>query len=221
MNNHFIYLIITLIACMAMTGCAAKYEVIPQMKNLEFTVTEKFGELMYKSMADARGPLDRTGKVESDCSGGKSGIIHLGDKSYKVPLIFVFDSSLKNSLEDSNLFSIVSAQISEDTYVFSSSLDQFHVLIDQVNAQQTAACVGYLAASFVDVTATTDVKITAKLSKDNKEIWRQTIIKQAITRDNSSKSKRNAENCIGQAIGEACNEVINTLALYLSSESAQ
>lgn len=207
------------------TGCVRKFTVIPQMKDYEFTVTETFGDVKYIPTVDARSDLDKKGKVESSCSGGKTGITHLGDKNYENALLPEFDKHLKTSLENAHLFSTVlpSESSSEATYIFSSSLEKYHVTLDEGKAQQTQACaggglLGAAIASSVDVTATTDIQLTGMLKEGDEEIWRHTITKQIIERDNYAKTKENAERSMGGAIGETCRDLITELAKYLASK---
>lgn len=207
------------------TGCARQFTVIPQMKDYEFTVSETFGFVKYTPTVDSRSDFDKKGKVEDACSGGKSGVTHLGDKNYENALLPEFDKHLKKSLENAHLFSTVlpKESSSEATYIFSSSLEKYHVTLDEGKAQQTQACaggglIGAAIASTVDVTATTDIQLTGMLKKGDEEIWRHTITKQIIERDDYAKTKENAERSMGGAIGETCRDLITELAKYLASK---
>ena len=219
MKNRLILLVI-IISIVLLGGCARKFTVIPQMKDLEFTVVETYGDIAYTPIIDARSDFDKKGKVENSCSGGKSGVTHLGDKNYENELLPEFDNHLKAALNNSHLFSqIVTA---EGSYTFGSSLDKFHVVLDEAKAQQTQACIGGILgaaiASSVDVTATTDIQLTGILTKDGEELWRHTVSKQIKNTDDYGKTRQNAENSMGGAIGETCKELITELAKYLVSE---
>lgn len=127
-----------------MTGCVRQFTIIPQMKDVEFSVTQTFGELNYNPIVDSRSDFDKKGKVESSCSGGKTGITHLGDKNYKNPLLTEFDKHLKTAIAKSHLFSSIDStgKASMTAFTFGSSLDKYQVTLDEAKAQQTQACVG-------------------------------------------------------------------------------
>ena len=224
MKNRLVLIGIVLLLIL-ITGCVRKFTVIPSMKDYEFSVSETFGDLKYVPTVDSRSDLDKKGKVENICSGGKSGITHLGDKNYENALIPEFDEHLKKSLENAHLFSTVlpSESTSEANYIFSSSVEKYHVTLDEVKAQQTQACaggglIGAAIASSVDVTATTDIQLTGMLKKGDEEIWRHTITKQIIERDDYAKTRDNAERSMGGAIGETCRDLITEMAKYLASK---
>lgn len=206
------------------TGCARQFTVIPHMKDYEFTVSETFGDVRYTPIVDTRSDLDKKGKVESSCSGGKTGVTHLGDKNYENDLLSEFDKHLKKSLTNSYLFSkVVSADSSlESIFTFSSSLEEYHVTLDEGKAQQTQACVGGIIgaaiASTVDVTATTEIQLTGKLTKGDEEVWRHTVTKQTVERDDYGKTRENTERSMGATIGESCKELITEMAKYFASK---
>jgi hypothetical protein len=212
---------------LAFSGCTRKFTVIPQLNSLDFSVGKPYGAAAYVSMVDARDAIDKTGKQESICTGGKAGVMHLGDKNYRDTLIAEFDSTMKRSIINSRLFSPVAdaKQASDSGYSFVSTLDKFHVTLDEGKAQQTQACIGGIIgaaiASSIDVTATTDVLVTGKLIKDKKEIWLHSISKQIIQRDIYAKTEKNAENSMGIAIGESCKELITEMAKFLSTQPMQ
>ena len=194
------------------------------MKDFEFSVSETFGTILYTPTVDSRSDFDREGKLESACSGGKSGITHLGDKNYENPLLPEFDDHLKKALQNSHLFSnvILPETGASADYTFSSSLEKYHVTLDEAKAQTTQACaggglLGAAIASGVDVTATTDIQITGMLRYGSEEIWRHTITKQIIERDNYGNTEANAERSMGNAIGDACKELITEMAKHLAS----
>lgn len=224
MKNRLILITIVLLSVFVME-CTRKFTVIPQMKDFEFSVSETFGDIAYVPIVDSRSDLDKKGKIESDCSGGKSGVTHLGDKNYENPLLIEFDKHLKKALENSHLFSrvIPAKGAPEATYTFNSSLEKYHVTIDEAKAQQTQACaggglLGAAIASTVDVTATTDIQLTGMLKKGDEEIWRHSVSKQIIERDDYGKTRENAERSMGGAIGETCKDLITELAKYMASK---
>jgi hypothetical protein len=215
---------LVVIAAIVVSGCTRKFTVIPQLKNADFTVEKNYGEVVYYPMLDARDSIDKKGKVESTCSGGTAGVIHLGDKNYNNSLLNEFNKNLFNSVANSHLFSSVrdSTYASDSVYSFISSLDKFHVTLDEAKAQRTQACIGGLLgaviASGIDVSASTDVQITGKLLKNKIEVWRQSISKQIVQHDSYAKAQKNAENSMGIAIAESCNDLITEMAKYLSAQ---
>ncbi len=220
MKNRIVLIGIVLLLIL-MTGCVRKFRVTPQLKNYEFTVSETFGDIRYTPIVDSRSDLDKKGKVENSCSGGKSGIIHLGDKNYENLLLIEFDKHLKLSLTNSHLFTNVESE-KEATYTFNSNLEKYYVTLDEVKAKNTAACagggiLGAIIASSVDVTATTEVQLTGKLTKGEEKVWQHTISQQIIERDVYGSTKENAEKSMGGAIGESCTELITEMAKYLAS----
>lgn len=223
MKNRIVIIGIVLLLILV-TGCARQFRIIPQLKDYEFTVSETFGDIKYIPTVDSRTDFDKEGKIENSCTGGKTGITHLGDKNYENELLSEFDKHLKTSLTNSHLFSNVASLDSslEVTYTFNSSLDKYHVTLNEVKAQQTQACVGGLIgaviASTVDVTATTEVQLTGKLKKGEEEVWQHTISKQILELDDYSNTRYNAEKSMGGAIGESCKELITEMAKYLASK---
>ena len=69
----------------------------------------------------------------------------------------------------------------------------------------------------MDVTATTDIQITGILKKGGEEVWRHTVTKQIIERDDYAKTRVNAERSMGEAIGETSRDLITELAKSLVS----
>lgn len=212
-----------LVCLIILSGCTRKFAVVPQMKSFDFEVVDNYGDVNYEPIVDARSELEREGKVGGGCSGGRSGVMNLGDENYKNPLLPEFDNHLIAAIQNSRLFSNIDTQTNptQDVYVFSSSLDRYLVTLDEAKAQQTQACIGGIIgaaiASSIDVTATTDIQLTGNLTRNNEEIWRHTITKQVVEHNDYGKTEKNTENCMGNAIGEACNELITELAIFLSS----
>ncbi|TAK54776.1 MAG: hypothetical protein EPO24_12815 [Bacteroidetes bacterium] len=210
---------------LALTGCGPrKFYVKPEVKPQEFTVVEKSGTLAYTTISDARSDLDKKGEEPSSCGfSGNRGILILGDKNYKSPLLPEVDKHLKNALQSSGLFTQVTEEASPDAnYVFKSSIDQFHVVINEQKAQDTQACIGGIAgaliASAVDVEGSTDVQLTGALFKGNDEVWRKSVSKNVTKMDDYSNTTQNVEKTMGDAIGEACKELVTELAKFLASK---
>lgn len=206
------------------TGCGPrKFLVRPQVKDFDFTVSKTFGTLAYIPLKDARDQFDKEGKIETSCFYGYTGIMHLGDQNYQPNLVNEFDTTLRVSLQNSHLFSDIGKQdLAQPGYTFSASLERFHVLIDEEKAVKTRACIGGLigaaVAASIEVTAMTELKLTGRLTKGAEELWLHTVTKQITTTADYSDTELNAENSMGQAIGESCKDLITELAKYLSSK---
>lgn len=225
MKKQFVLIGIAL-SLVLMVGCATprKFTVVPVEMESELTVSEELGAVRYTPVVDSRSEWDKKGKVETSCMGGSSGVTHLGDKNYENPLLPAFNEHLKKNLVDAHLFSAVLPvdSSSETTYVFSSSLDKFHVIIDESSAKKVQACIGGLMGALIssraDVTATSYVELTGMLKKNDEEIWRNTVSKQITEEDDYSDTRANAEWAIGRAIGEICRDLITDMAKSLASK---
>jgi hypothetical protein len=204
MKKHHILFAVAL-AMLLMTGCTRKFLVASISKDFEFSVLAPYGNLSYTPVVDARSDLDRKGKVEN-------------------PLLVEFDRYLKIALNNSHLFLaiITNKDSSMASYTFKSSLDKYQVTLNEVQAQQTEACVGGLIgaaiASGIDVTAVTDIQLTGILLRGNQEVWNHTISKQITEEDTYAHAKENAEKSMATAIGETCKELITEMAKYLAGQ---
>lgn len=200
--------------------------VLPQKKNLDFTVEGKFGKLLYSPVNDNRNELDRKGQAPGACGGGAPGVTVLGDENYRSPLLVEVDKHLKNSIYETSLFSEIidkDSLASETDYKIKVNLDRFNVVLDEEKAQQTQACIGgfigaAIAAS-IDVQATSDIAMTAVVYKGSKEIWRKSVSKRVVKIDDYAKTTTNAENAMGESIGEASKELVTELAKFMAANS--
>jgi len=194
------------------------------MMSRDFTVIQKSGTLAYTPAADLRNELDKKGEKPGACGGGVSeGTLILGDENYKNPLLPEVDKHLKNSLLEAGLFTELLAESAPAAdYVFKSTIDQFHVVLNESKAKNTQACIGgllgALIASSVDVEATTDIQLTGILLKGNEEVWRKSMTKHAMKVDDYSNTEKNLEKCMGEAIGGCSKDLIAELARYLTSQ---
>ncbi|MDI6804567.1 MAG: hypothetical protein QME58_12110 [Bacteroidota bacterium] len=210
------------IICIGAIGCGPRqFTVLPEMKPTGFTVVEKFGTLGYIPIVDGRSEIDQEGQEPGACAMGEAGIIVLGDKNYKIPLLPEIDKHLKKAFYNSALFTqIIERTPADENYLFKSSLNQFHVVLNEQKTQQTQACVGGILgaviASSVDVEATTDIQLTGIFLKGNEEVWRKSVSKHVLKVDDYSNTTKNLENSMGEAIGECSKEIITQLAIYLS-----
>ncbi|MBU8922662.1 MAG: hypothetical protein KOO63_12660 [Bacteroidales bacterium] len=215
-----------LVACVLVQGCTRKFAVTSQMSDLDFTVSEPVASINYTPIVDSRPEIEKKGRVENGCSGGKSGVTHLGDKNYKNDLLPEFNDHLLIALQNSHLFTNINVVEETSTpadadYSFMASLESFHVMLDEAQAQNTQACIGgiigAMIASKVDVTANIDVKLTGILKSDNVEVWRYTVIKHSSEIADYGKTKTNAELLMGNAIGDVSRDIISEMAKFLST----
>lgn len=220
--SKMFFILWILVICIAAIGCGPRqFTVLPEMKPTGFTVVEKFGTLGYVPVVDGRNEIDQKGQKPGACAMGDAGILILGDENYKIPLLPEIDKHMKKALSNSALFATIIDGTPEDTnYFLKSSLDQFHVVLNEQKAQQTQACVGGILgaviASSVDVEATTDIQLTGILLKGNEEIWRKSVSKHVLKVDDYSNTTKNLEKSMGEAIGECSKEIITQLAIFLS-----
>jgi hypothetical protein len=213
------------ISMIVITGCGPrKFAVRPEMMSHDFTVVQKSGSLSYIPVVDLRNEQDKKGEKPGACGGGiGSGNLILGDENYKNPLLPEIDKHLKNSLLEAGIFTeLLSESATNADYIFKSSVEQFHVFLNESKAQQTQACIGgilgSLIASSVDVEATTDIQLTGILLKGNEEVWRKSMTKHVLKIDDYSNTGKNLEKCMGEAIGACSKDLIAELARYLTSQ---
>lgn len=218
-NIYFIVFLIVLL----LYGCGPRqFAVRPEMMPREFTVKEKFGTLVYKPVVDMRSEIDKKGDRPESCL-GSGGVLILGDENYKNPLLPEVDRHMRNSLLESGLFrDVLDESKTNEYYIFKSTIDKFHVILNETKAQQTQACIGgilgAIIASSIDVEATTNIQLTGILMKGDEEVWRKIVSKQVVKIDDYSNTEKNLEKCMGEAIGKATKELITDLARYLASQ---
>lgn len=218
--------LVLLLALFSFSGCTRTFMVLPQKKNLDFTVQGRFGKLNYTPVTDNRNELDRKGQKPGACNGGAPGVTVLGDENYKTNVLHEINRHIKNSLLDANLFTEViqlNEPGSDSDYRIKVSLDRFNVTLDEEKAVQAQACIGgFLGAAVaasIDVQATSDISLFAVLYKGNQEVWRKSASKRIVKIDDYGNTSTNAENAMGESIGEATKEIVTELAKYLATNS--